>query len=551
MESVQQKVSQPNNLSIQLYPHQLSLIYKMEKLEQLKYVECTESNSVKETRIGIISDPTGSGKTYTMIGLLCRDKMEWDISLPFTIESISYEAGGLIKNTYIKRYDKLECNLVLVSPSIIGQWYQEFSNTNLKVKQIINKKDIESLNINSYDVIIVTTTMYNFLISITSKYAWKRFIYDEPGNVRVSGMKYVIASFYWLITATPESITSKHYNCRGSMMKDIIGENSWDFNKQFSPIILKNSNEYIMSSFNLPPINYHSYTCFQPLLTVVAGIVNPTIKKMIEAENIEDAIVLLGGKKTKNIVELIKERKLEELEEIKTKISIYNSRNDTNKLNEWKTKEKHINIQINDLSQKFNDMLNSTCQICMDYISNPVLEPKCQNIFCGNCLLKWLQKNNSCPSCRTTINMDDLIYIDNSSTNSNTNKQKISRNMTKLEQIRALIKQKNDGKFLIFSSFDITFKPICKMLKENNINFVDIKGNVDNIQKNINKFKTGNCKVIFLNSKINSAGINLPETTDIILYHEMEQNIKSQIIGRAQRIGRTTPLHVHNLTVDS
>ena len=255
MESIQQKVSQPNNLSIQLYPHQLSLIYKMEQLEQLKYVECTESNSVKETRIGIISDPTGSGKTYTIIGLLCRDKMEWDISLPFTIESVSYEAGGLIKNTYIKRYDKLDCNLVLVSPSIIGQWYQEFSNTNLKVKQITNKKDIESLDINSYDVIIVTTTMYNFLISITSKYAWKRFIYDEPGNVRVSGMKYVIASFYWLITATPESITSKHYNCRGSMMKDIIGENSWDFNKQFSPIILKNSNEYIMSSFNLPPIN--------------------------------------------------------------------------------------------------------------------------------------------------------------------------------------------------------------------------------------------------------------------------------------------------------
>ena len=550
MESIQLKVTQPDDLSIQLFPHQLSLIFKMEQLEHLKYVECTNSGSVKETRIGLNSDATGSGKTYTMIGLLCRDKMEWDISLPFVIESVSYEAGGLIKNTSIKRYDKINCSLVLVSPSIIGQWYQEFSNTNLRVKQIINKKDIDSLNVDSYDVVIVTTNMYNFLITITTNYAWKRFIYDEPGDVRVPGMKHIIAGFYWFVTATPKSITSKHYNCRGSMMKDIIGENWWDFDIQFSQIILKNNDEYIASSFNLPPITYHTYKCFQPLLTLVSGIVNPTIKKMIEAENIEDAITALGGKKTKNIVELIKNRKLEDLDEIQHKISIYTSRNDTEKITEWKAKEKHLNIQINDLSQRFNDMMNNICQICMDYISNPIMEPNCQNIFCGNCILKWLQKNNSCPSCRTTINMNELIYIDNSSPKSKEIKPKITRNMTKLEQIITLIKNKKDGKFLIFSSFDVTFKPICKILKENKINFVDIKGNVETRQKNINKFKTGIYQVIFLNSKLNSAGINLQETTDIILYHEMEENVKYQIIGRAQRIGRKEPLDVHNLIAD-
>ena len=159
-------------------------------------------------------------------------------------------------------------------------------------------------------------------------------------------------------------------------------------------------------------------------------------------------------------------------------------------------------------------------------------------------------KNNSCPSCRTTININELIYIDNSSSKIKKDKPKITRNMTKLEQIRTLIKDKNHGKFLIFSSYDITFKPICKMFKENNINFVDIKGTVETRQKNIKKFKTGTCQVIFLNSKLNSAGINLPETTDIILYHEMEENVKCQIIGRAQRIGRKEPLHVHNLIVD-
>ena len=541
-------VSQPNELSIKLYSHQLALIYRMEMIEHLKYVEYNDT--LKETCIGLNCDPTGSGKTYTMIGLLCRNKMEWDLTIPLTRENISYEAGGLIKNTSITRYDKFDCNLILVSPSIIGQWYEELTNTTLRTKQIITKKDIDSLDINDYDVILVTTSMYNLLVSITSTCAWKRFIYDEPGHVRVAGMKHIEAGFYWLVTATPNSITSKHYNCRGSMMKNIIGENWWDFDIQFSPIILKNDDTLISSSFNLPPIQYYDYYCFQPLLRVVSGIVNPTIKKMIEAENIEDAITALGGKKTKNIVDLIKKRKLEELEEISTKISIYSSRNDTTKLNEWKTKEKHLNVQLQELTNRFTEMLQNNCQICMGTITNPVLEPMCQNVYCGNCLLNWLQTKNSCPSCRTEINMHDLIYIDNNSPTKKKNIPKITKNLSKLEQIRKLIKEKKEGKFLIFSSYDITFKPICKMLRENNISFVDIKGTVETRQKNINKFKHNNCQVIFINSKINSAGINLPQTTDIILYHEMDNNIKKQIIGRAQRIGRKESLSVHSLVVD-
>ena len=63
----------------------------------------------------------------------------------------------------------------------------------------------------------------------------------------------------------------------------------------------------------------------------------------------------------------------------------------------------------------------------------------------------------------------------------------------------------------------------------------------------ITSFKNGKIQVIFLNSKNNGAGINLQEATDIILYHEMNENIIKQIIGRANRIGRTDKLFVHHL----
>ena len=86
-----------------------------------------------------------------------------------------------------------------------------------------------------------------------------------------------------------------------------------------------------------------------------------------------------------------------------------------------------------------------------------------------------------------------------------------------------------------------------KSLKENNILFVEIKGSVKTIQKNLEYFKSGKIKVLFLNSNTSAAGINLQETTDIILYHKMALNNENQIIGRANRIGRNIDLNVHHL----
>ena len=56
--------------------------------------------------------------------------------------------------------------------------------------------------------------------------------------------------------------------------------------------------------------------------------------------------------------------------------------------------------------------------------------------------------------------------------------------------------------------------------------------------------------MIFLNSRFNGAGINLQEASDIILYHEMDSSTQQQIIGRANRIGRTKQLNVHHILVD-
>ena len=83
------------------------------------------------------------------------------------------------------------------------------------------------------------------------------------------------------------------------------------------------------------------------------------------------------------------------------------------------------------------------------------------------------------------------------------------------------------------------------MFLENEIKWIELTGTSITKNKKLKSFKEGDISVIFLNSRVNCAGINLEECTDIILYHDMDYNVQTQIIGRANRIGRKINLTVH------
>lgn len=536
-------VNQPSNLKVNLYPHQLATIYKMEKFESDNIIY--KDNCIIETKIGVNANITGYGKTLEMIGLLARDKMEWNLETPFVFERTDIISKNRIKCSYISRFEKLPTTLILLTPNIIGQWDKELKNTCLKYEIIIKKKDIDNVKVQDYDIILTIPAVYNTLVSTYKDYAWKRFIFDEPGHSKVPAMKEVYANFYWFVTATPNSITTLHRKCEGSFMKELINYRWTDFETQFSNIIIRNDPEFIKASFNMPRTNHFYYECYQPIYNALKNFVNPKIKTMIEAGNIYGAITSLGGEITDNIFDIIKRKKQEELLEIDAKIQIYTLRNDQDNISEWVDKKINIINQINDIENKFQNILNEQCPICLETLSKPILETNCHNIFCGSCIFTWIEKNNTCPLCRHTVEVSKLVYIQDEKTDDKNESHQTL--FSKPEKIIDIIKNNTEGKFLVFSEEQESFNIISKILKENNILFVEIKGSVKTIQKNLEYFKSGKIKVLFLNSNTSAAGINLQETTDIILYHKMALNNENQIIGRANRIGRNIDLNVHHL----
>jgi superfamily II DNA or RNA helicase len=539
-------ITQPRNLKVNLFRHQLASVYQMEKLEREKKVE--KNNCVKESVIGINADPTGYGKTISMVALILRDKMEWDNSTTFVTEQLETQAGGRIKISRYKKHPKFFCTLVVTNQSIVSQWEKEFSYTDLSLGVITTKKDVLNVEPDCYDVILVSCTMYNKLMNKYDGYAWKRFIFDEPGHIRIPAMANITAGFYWLVSATPNRITNLHINCKRSFMRDMLeGTSYMGFEYAFADLIVKNDIEFVEQSFSMPETIHNYHQCYDPLYHTVKGLVNDNVSAMISAGNISGAIKTLGGSETSNIIDLIKRKMNEELEEVSSKINIYTIRMDADRIDVWNRRKEKILNQMKELDKRFFDILNTPCGICYGNIVKPVMEPKCQNIMCGECLLNWLKDNNSCPFCRYTIDPKNLIHISNEKLNESENETVEEEPKTKNEMILDIIKNKDDGKFIIFSSHDETFSTIRTFLYTEGISFGEIKGTVHTRDNTISKFKEGQLKVIFLNSGYNASGINLQEATDIILYHEMGIDTQTQIFGRANRIGRTLPLNVHHL----
>jgi superfamily II DNA/RNA helicase len=139
--------------------------------------------------------------------------------------------------------------------------------------------------------------------------------------------------------------------------------------------------------------------------------------------------------------------------------------------------------------------------------------------------------------------MDKLIAIVDSN-----NKTEIEENvLNKEETLLKILNSKPTGKFLIFSKNENTFDKIKLLLTDYKYDM--LKGNTSHMLNVLNKFKNGNLNIIFLNTQYAGSGIDISDATDIIIFHKMGID-KEQAIGRAQRVGRTSELYIHNLCYD-
>ena len=536
-------IEQPEDIDIALFAHQRASVYRMEEIERKKHI--IDRDTKISTDFGINADISGYGKTISMVTLVQRDRMEWKVEEPYIFENAYIYMQQHLKKVRTERHARNNVTFILSNSSIVHQWYNEFLHSNLNVVTVTTKKMAECIDVDEYDVIIVSPSVCNILLEKYKDIVWKRFIYDEPTTVKIPAMKKILAGFTWLVTASPQNIKEAHRTTHRNYISNIINDGAFN-NTLRHYITVKNEDDFVRTSFSMPRTETITYLCDDVLYRAVYGIANPKISQMIEAGCISGAIQSLGGSKTDNIVELLKKAKNIELEEIQGRIRVWEMKEEKEHIDKWKEKEEAVLLQLRKIDERFYNILSSDCSICHEKIVKPVMEANCQNVFCGACLLTWTQTKNTCPLCRINISSSDLIYIEGSGKRDEEMEAK-EKLKSKEETIVEIIKSNPSGRFIIFSDWNITFEKIQRTLDHNQIPFVEISGSIKSKEKKIKSFQNGEIKVVFLNSKTDCSGLNMQETTDIILYHTVDSGIRRQILGRANRIGRVCNLKVHEL----
>lgn len=509
---------------IQLKPHQEAMLYRCMQIEH--------SNDV-----GVMADSPGSGKTYVILSLIMMD-----------MNSI---------------------NVVVVPQNIYTQWEEaikKFCGESIRYAKFITYNDVSSLyfrpsTLNS-NIILTTPLYYNVIIdALHERKKVSRVIVDEIDSVvSLINSNKKIYDMIWFVSA---SVTKATLTRMGFYLH------------VYESITVKCQDDFVKESFNIPEPMITKIICHNVLIDqVLQGLVSAQeysrlnamdfngIKKLnsiMVAKNEKEAveyflkdlivskeIISISIEETKKVLEsTIKEEDIE-----KVQVS----------LQEKEKKLKDIDEKINCLTQRLTEC--NICNICYCDIHSRVITVCCKNSYCQTCLTTWNNKSvdGSCPTCRSK-NVEVIIMDeeDNQCKVSDTQESNIIENnndendeedipRTKMEHLKDMLTNKLGEKVIIFADYTSIFKEISLLLEKENIKFVELDGgNINSIDKDVNEYKNGEVRVLMTNSSLYGCGMNLENTTDVVILHKINESMKEQVIGRAQRPGRISVLNVWEL----
>jgi len=483
----------------------------------------------------------------------------------------------LPNNTFASRKIYMPSNLIIVPHSLFYQWLNDIKeHTNLKVYPIRTKRDKIDMNLfMEYDIILCNANKYKLISKQSINYKWSRVIIDEADTINLPNSSDISYDFLWFITTTYNRLEEhKNIGFIKNTFRNLEYHTTYSVYKHLKrALVVETECDTIEESFtgNIPKPIYIDVKCITPIwLRIIKDCVSKTILIKLNAGDIDGAIKNLNsnnysyGSDNINIFQYLLIRLKRQIETFSKKIQSINNQLkqfqyfNLSRKNTYGGKIHRCNISIYqsrlkryteykiDKETKLKTLKNnilkySFCLLCLNKIKTKSCILKCCNFeFCQDCINKHQINDNRCPSCYSQIiNIKSCVNIEEIQS------KNCSTYTTKLNNLIKIINNYKDGKFLIFS--DYTFKKIIDELDKNSISWKKLCGRPDVIRKLIKDYTIGKIKVLMLNAKHYGSGLNLQMTTNIVMFHKMDENTNIQIIGRAQRIGRTSQLIIHKL----
>lgn len=595
----------PQGINVVLKDHQLTLLKRCRDYETRK-LHLQEFNSIKDivtpfdhftTRIGIIGDRVGSGKSYVVLALIKTGNL--------TDEDRTIIRSAAINHVvfYVKEPKQvLRTNIIVIPFSLCAQWENYITTFGGGMKyKVINKAKTLTLMVagssvknavQDLDIVLITSTFYNRFCDHCKREKLKfgRVFFDEADNININSCSPIDATFIWFVTASYANFLYP----KGFMRQDIVtgpGRFVWyaeglrntgfiknifaDTNYSIpqcllKTLVVKNTEGYIQLSIELPPMNTFIVRCKTPAsINVLNGIVDTNIITALNAGDVQRAIQYISPNQKldeENIVKVVVSKYNTQLSNLDVRMRMMDEMqfsDDAEKEREVAMITKHRTELIHKIDLIKERLQSTMCCICYSEPENKTIVKCCQNSFCFKCISIWLGTKAICPYCKARLTTNDLlIYSDEKpEAEASTEDSKtyatiggikdFSTSHTKLQNLQALLEAKRAGKILIFSCSDTSFAKLTPILDNQRIKYEYLKGNGSHVNNVMEKYKTGDISVLLVNVRYYGSGFNMENTTDVIMFHKFDTEIEKQVVGRAQRFGRTSELNVWYLMYEN
>lgn len=535
---------------VSLKHHQLAMLHR-----------CLEIDRDLSKRLGVMRDLPGAGKTYVTLALI-MERMQ------------------------------IGCSIVVVPMNIYSQWthaIETFCGNSVSWTSMTSYADVSRLMhdkaiLANYDIILTMPLYYGLLADCLDQHSVKRVIIDEVDSVEFFiRCKKVHCDMLWLVSASfrqevagalqlafapdenevkcePEFIKDSFLELHASPEEETIVCN----NVYLDTIMRGLVEEDAFRAMNAMDFGDNPAVMTEKdALDLFLRDLNTTIEAKDEAikklhQGHADTLFLIEKMKTaiENATAMLKTSIAKNME--KEEEELLKALEDVVAIESRVSKESKA---LADLSERRAILLerlkeNDMCYICYEEMQEKAIMACCKNAFCWSCLSQYWtacgHRGRKCPYCRQDVtyryNVVRVIpdpvpdLVEDESTEDD--------KKSKLENITELFREDKVGaKVIIFSDFPKIFDRVKEGLKDDlGVSCIELNGgNVRDLQRDIAKFKQGDARVLMSNSGLYGCGMNLEMTTDIIFVHKTLDHMREQVIGRAQRPGRTCRLRVWQL----
>ena len=503
-----------NIFKIKLKPHQETLLYRV--------LELDEKAPKTNIPFGIMSDKPGSGKTFVILALIYYS---------------------------IKFFNSKGANIIVVPHGIYTQWITAidiFLGKKLKYICLIDYNEINQLYTDSSilynnDIILTTPLMYDiFAGTINSLNLYvRRIFFDEADSMKKILTISINSYMTWFVSASISTVFDS------SSLKAIIGKY-----ELYLPNLLINEcwceTQYIDSNIKLPKPNMEKFICKDLYIDLIlANILDSEQIKHINALDYSYIRHEYGGcnvKTNKDIVKNIYEYSnkmiidanavLKDLE--KSKIEAPDTMTKTMRKKQIYTKRQE---SIKNLSHKYN-----LCIQCFIHIDDLISHKSpCNDIICFEC---WNKIPTICLTCNKIHKpdswQDEKIYQNN----------KVNEFIVKSQYNKFIVLDNIleicDKKIIIYSEFNGLNGYLKNYSIDYNIKIEELNGgNIKEVNRILISFRDNpDVKILLIDNAYFGVGLNIEYATDIVFFHNVDEKIKIQLIGRAQRLGRKSKLNI-------